>query len=82
MKTLFTTTATTRTRFLGMTKAEALKIQAEQVAHYSKYRSDLAEVVAAITTADQLEDGVYYPIQEINERIPRGADIEKLLNLK
>lgn len=64
-----------------MTKAEALKIQAEQVAWYSHYRTDLAEVVASLTTADELEDGKEYPVTVINKHIPRGGDIERLCGL-
>jgi len=66
-----------------MTKAEALKIQAEQVAWYSRAgdRPWLAEKVAAMTTADALEDDVEYPVHVINEHIPRGGDIEHLCGL-
>jgi hypothetical protein len=67
---------------ITMTKAEALKIQAEHVAWYaSKYAGNLAEVVASMTTADQLEDGVEYPIITINEHIPRGGAIEHLCGI-
>jgi hypothetical protein len=38
-----------------LTKEQALKIQAEQVAHYSLHCPGLAQLVAAATTADQLE---------------------------
>ncbi len=61
-----------------LTKAEALKIQSDQVAHYLHLRADLAEAVAAKTTADQLQDGVKYPVQIINKHIPRGGCIEAL----
>ena len=64
-----------------MTKADALKIQAEQIAWYSHLRADLAEAVAAITTADQLTDGVEYDVSDINKHIPRGADIEYLCGI-
>jgi hypothetical protein len=65
-----------------MTKAEALKIQAEHVAHYSKHSPDLAARVAAVTTADQLEDGKQYPVSVINQHIPRGADIERMAGIE
>jgi hypothetical protein len=67
---------------ITMTKQQALKIQAEQVAWYApKYVGNLAEVVAGMTTADQLEDGVEYPIITINEHIPRGGAIEHLCGI-
>jgi hypothetical protein len=67
---------------MTMTKAEALKIQAEQVAWYSRYCVGLAEKVSAMTTADALEDDVEYPVHVINEHIPRGGDIEYLCGIK
>lgn len=67
---------------ITMTKAEALRIQAEHIAWYApKYAGNLAEAVARITTADQLEDGVEYPIITINEHIPRGGSIEHLCGI-
>jgi hypothetical protein len=68
---------------IKMTKSEALKIQAEHIAWYeSKYApGNLAEVVAGMTTADQLEDGVEYPIITINQHIPRGGSIEHLCGI-
>jgi hypothetical protein len=67
---------------ITMTKAEALKIQAEHVAWYaSRYAGNLAEVVAKMTTADKLEEGVAYPIITINEHIPRGGAIEHLCGI-
>lgn len=68
----------TSVRNMTMTKAEALKIQSEQVAFLSQFRADLPAIVASMTKADALEDGRLYPVQEINEYIPRGADIERL----
>ncbi len=64
-----------------MTKAEALKIQTEQIAWYSKYCANLAEKVAALTTADALQDGVEYPVSVVNKHIPRGGDIEHICGL-
>jgi len=66
---------------ITMTKAEALKIQAEHVAWYAKYRTGLAELVASMTTADALEDGKQYPVRVINQHIPRGGDIEHLCGI-
>lgn len=68
---------------ITMTKEEALRIQAEQVAWYNR-RGDyptLAERVAAQTTADELEPGKPYPVHVINDHIPRGASIEFLLGM-
>lgn len=63
---------------ITMTKGEALSIQRQQIAHYSPLCPDLAAKVAAITTADQLQDGVPYDIFTINKHIPRGFDIERI----
>ena len=67
---------------ITMTKAEALKIQADHVAWYSRLMPGLAEKVAAMTTADELQDGVQYPVRVINEHIPRGGDIEHLCGIE
>jgi hypothetical protein len=64
-----------------MTKAEALKIQAEQVAHYAQFRADLPAIVASMTKADELQDGVAYQMDVINRCIPRGGDIERFLSI-
>jgi hypothetical protein len=66
-----------------ITKAEALKIQAEQIAWYNRSgdRPWLAAKVAEMTTAEALEDGKEYPVHIVNEHIPRGADIEHLCGL-
>lgn len=66
---------------LSMTVEEALAIQARQIAHYSHLRSDLAEVMAKMTTAHLLTPGVRYDIQTINQHIPRGGDIENVLGI-
>jgi hypothetical protein len=66
---------------ITLTKAEALRIQAEHVAHYAKHSPGLAERVAAATTADQLEDGIQYDVVTINQHIPRGADIERMAGI-
>ena len=66
---------------MTLTKAEALLIQAEQVAWYGRNHSGLAEKVAAATTADSLQDNVEYPIHVINDHIPRGAAIEYMCGI-
>lgn len=66
---------------IKMTPAEALDIQAKQVAHYSKYRSDLAEVVKSLTNVEGIDLNAPMSIFEINERIPRGGRIEHLCGL-
>ncbi len=67
----------------AMTKAEALKIQAEQIAWYNRdnHFPWLAEKLASMTTAAALEDGKQYPVHMINEHIPRGGDIEYLCGM-
>lgn len=67
---------------ITMTKAQALEIQARQVEHYSFVCPDIAAKVAAITTADELEDGVAYPVAVINKHIPRGGAIEGLCGIR
>jgi hypothetical protein len=69
---------------ITLTKEKALKIQAEQVAHYMLNPNcplDFAERVAEATNADALEDGVEYPVQEINRHIPRGGKLEYMAGL-
>ena len=63
---------------MKMTKEKALKIQAEQIAYYSKWVPDLAERVAKITRADELDDGEH-EVYIINQYIPRGSAIEKIV---
>ena len=67
-----------------MTKAEALRIQREQIDWYNRdgSRPWLAAAVAAKTTAGALEDGKEYPVRVINEHIPRGGDIEYLCGIE
>lgn len=64
---------------LKMTKEEALKIQAEQVEWYGAQRPWLAAAVAIRTTADKLENGKEYSLETINRHIPRGGEIEFLI---
>lgn len=62
-----------------MTRADALRIQAEQVDHYAKQHGEFVrELVASATTADALEDKAH-PVRVINEHIPRGGAIEDLI---
>lgn len=62
---------------IKMTKAQALKIQAEQTNYYAGiYGEQVREMVAAATTADRLEDGVEYDVVTINRHIPRGGWFE------
>lgn len=62
-----------------MTKADALRRQAEQVAHYvAQYGPHVAELVAAATRADELPDGEH-DVVTINRYIPRGGAIEFLI---
>jgi flagella basal body P-ring formation protein FlgA len=68
-------------KMVKLTKEQALKIQAEQVAFYSRHCPNLDELVAAATTADQLEPGIEYDVVVINRHIPRGGKIEQLAGL-
>jgi len=64
---------------ITMTKAEALLIQAEQVAHYAAiYGDDVWQIVAAATTADEVAEGEHDMVT-INRHIPRGEAIEWLI---
>ena len=69
------------------TKAEALRIQRDQVAHYQGVMDrmgrpvDVAALVAAHTRADDLADGVEIDIVAVNRAIPRGGRIERLVGL-
>ena len=59
-----------------MTLREALEIQARQVAHYSKFRSDLVVHMAKLTDVGGCDLDAPMDIVEVNKRVPRGADIE------
>lgn len=63
---------------ITMTKADALAIQRKHIAHYLPLCPDLEAKVAAITTADKLQDGIQYDIFTINKHIPRGGAIEHI----
>lgn len=69
---------------ITMTKADALRIQAEQIEWYGRIvgREWLAAKVASMTTADALEDDIQYPVQILNRHIPRGGDIEHILGIE
>lgn len=71
------------TRFMRgeitLTKARALEIQAQHVAHYAaQYGEHVRDLVAAATTADALPDGEHDMVT-INRHIPRGGAIEALI---
>jgi hypothetical protein len=70
----------TKTRSLTMmSKADAMRIQAEQIEHYARcYGSHVRELVAAATTAHLLADGEH-DMAMINRHIPRGGSIEWLI---
>ena len=68
---------------ITITKQEALRKQAEQVARYACiYGIEVAVAVAAGTSAAALQDDVEYPVHVINRHIPRGAAIEALIPAK
>lgn len=62
-----------------LTVEEALDIQAEQLAHYEGQCPGITEKVKAVTYPLQLEPGVPYPVDEVNRWIPRGAQIEYVM---
>jgi hypothetical protein len=64
---------------IKLTKARALAIQAEHVAHYSPGRPWLAEAVAAATSAEKLPDDVEIDVVVVNRHIPRGGAIEWMI---
>lgn len=67
---------------ITLTKAEALRIQSEQVEHYvAQYGDWVREVVAAATSADELADGSH-EVVTINRHIPRGGALESLIAAK
>lgn len=63
------------------TKAQLLETQAKLVEHYSSggRRPWLRAVVAARTRAEELRDGVAYNLADLGDQIPRGGDIEHLI---
>jgi len=61
---------------ITMTLREALKIQAEQIAFYSRYRADLAQVVASKTDIAGRDLDIPMSTPEIDRLVPRGCDIE------
>jgi hypothetical protein len=66
---------------ITMTLREALEIQARQVAHYSKYRSDLAQVVAAKTNVEGYSLDEPMSVIDVNRLVPRGDGIEYMCGL-
>lgn len=62
-----------------ITKAEALRIQAEQIDHYAAiYGEWIREAVAAKTNAAALADGEH-DVVTVNRHIPRGGFIEAII---
>jgi hypothetical protein len=67
---------------ITLTKTEALRIQAEQVAHYADLHGAwVREAVAAATTADALGEGPHDMVT-VNRHIPRGEEMEGLIAAK
>jgi hypothetical protein len=64
-----------------MTLREALKIQADQIGWYGKYRSDLAAVVASMTDVSGCDLDTPMDVIEVNKRVPRGGAIEHICGL-
>lgn len=65
---------------ITLTKAEALRIQAEQIDWYAAlYGARVRTLVAAATQAERLDDGQAYDVVEVNRCIPRGGAIEHLI---
>ena len=57
-----------------MTKARALQIQAKQAKFYAeRYGDKVYDLIAAITTAHELKDGLEYDIVTINVHIPHAV---------
>lgn len=65
-----------------MTPREALKIQADQVAHYARLCDNLEAKVAEKTDIEWLDLDVEIDVSIINKRIPRGGAIEYLCGIK
>lgn len=65
---------------ITMTVAEALAVQAKQIAFYEERYPGLAEIVKAQTTAEALDPTVAHDMVVINRHIPRGGKIEKIIS--
>jgi hypothetical protein len=66
---------------IKITPRDALTRQARDIAHYAKYRPNLAAEVAAKTNIAGIDLDAELSIIEINERIPRGGSIEAMCGL-
>lgn len=64
-----------------MTLRQALDIQAKQIRHYSRFRSDLSEVMAGMTDVEGYDLDKPMSIIDVNELVPRGGAIEDLCGL-
>jgi hypothetical protein len=66
---------------ITLTKAEALHIQAEHIAHYGTYygAERVRAIVKAATRPELLPDSGKIDVVEVNRAIPRGGAIESLL---
>lgn len=63
-----------------VTKAEALRRQGMQIDHYAKmYGDKIRALVAAETEADELHDGIEYPVHIVHRYVPMGCGIEGIL---
>jgi hypothetical protein len=64
---------------ITITKEQALKAQARDFERHKEYKW-LKARVADMTSAHLLEDGKEYDIKTINKHIPRGVNIDKLVD--
>ena len=61
---------------MKMTLREALAIQAKHIEHYGTFRPDLPLLVQAATNVYGCDLDAEMDIVEVNQRVPRGAQIE------
>ena len=61
---------------MKMTLREALAIQAQHIEHYGILRPDLPALVKAATHVYGCDLDAEMDIVEVNQRVPRGAQIE------
>lgn len=64
-----------------ITLRQALKIQADQIKHYSKFRSDLPEVMASKTNVEGYDLDTPMDVADVNRLVPRGGAIEYVCGL-
>jgi hypothetical protein len=65
---------------IRITKEDALKTQDRHIRRYEEKYPQIREAVAKITTAHLLEDGKLYDIATINKHIPRGVEIDRIID--